>query len=414
MNRLGIVQSNRRYLDKNSTLGTTDVAIIGAGPYGLSLAAHLKAHKVEFRIFGKPMETWLTQMPRDMRLKSEGFASSLYDPGNSFTLGCYCKSAGLPYADVGLPVPLETFASYGLEFQRRLVPELEQKLVVSLVPRSSGLEIGLEDGEAALARRVVVAVGISHFQNIPAVFADIPEEFLTHSSRHRTFDRFREREVVVIGAGASALDVAAALHQAGAAVQVFARDSQIHFHEPPGRVPRPFLERIQAPMTGLGPGWRSLLCTKAPLLFHKMPQRFRAEVVRRHLGPAGGWFVKDQVVGKVALHPGTLVTAASVRNNRIHLQFKNGNGASRSVSADHVITATGYRVDLRKVGFLNSDVWMGIRSLGHVPALSSNFESSMPGLYFIGAAAAQSFGPMLRFAYGAGFTSRRLAKHLAS
>ena len=395
------------------TMEMVDVAIIGSGPYGLSLAAHLKGQGVEFRIFGKPMDTWLTQMPQNMRLKSEGFASSLYDPDAAFTLGEYCRGAGVPYADLGLPVRRETFAAYGLEFQRRFVPELEQKLAASLVRSSSGFEIGLEDGETALARRIVVAVGISHFQNIPPLLAALPEEFVTHSSRHFTFDRFQGREVIVIGAGASALDVASALHQAGASTQVIARDSKIHFHDPPGPIPRPLLERIQYPMTGLGPGWRSLFCTSAPLVFHKMPERFRVEVARRHLGPAAAWFVKSEVVGKVGLHTGLKVTNASVANDRVHLQVTNGDGVARTVSADHVIAATGYQVDLRRVGFLNSDVWMGIRSVGRAPALSANFESSMPGLYFTGAACATSFGPLVRFAYGAGFTSRRLSKHLA-
>lgn len=390
-----------------------DVAIIGSGPYGLSLAAHLKKRGVGFRIFGKPMDTWLTQMPQNMRLKSEGFASSLFDPGATFTLRDYCRDKGIAYADIGLPVALDTFAAYGQEFQRRLVPELEQKLVTSLIPCSSGFEVGLEDGAVALTRKVVVAVGISHFQNMPRVFSALPEEFVTHSSRHRTFDEFKGREVIVIGAGASALDVAAELHQAGASAQVMARDSKILFHGPPGRVPRPLLERVQAPMTGLGPGWRSLLCTNAPLVFHAMPQWFRVEVVRRHLGPAGGWFVKDQVMGKVPLYTSRTVVGAGIQHGRIHLQVTNGDGVLRTVSADHVIAATGYQVDLRRVGFLNSDVWMGIRSVNLAPVLSANFESSMPGLYFIGAASANSFGPLVRFAYGAGFTSRWLSRHLA-
>jgi cation diffusion facilitator CzcD-associated flavoprotein CzcO len=359
------------------------------------------------------MGTWLTQMPQNMRLKSEGFASSLYDPDASFSLRDYCQSQDLPYADVGFPIPLETFSSYGLAFQRRLVPELEQKFATSLVPRSSGFEIALEGGEVAIARCVIVAVGISHFQYVPPALGGLPQEFVTHSSCHRTFDEFRGREVCVIGAGASALDVAAALYEAGAEVQVVARSPVIHFHEPPGRNPRPLLERIQAPQTGLGPGWRSLFCTSAPLVFHKMPQRFRMEVVRRHLGPAAGWFVKDKVVGKVGLQAGLTVIKANTEGNRVHLTVSNGNGSPRTISADHVIAATGYQVDLRRIQFLNSDVWSGIRLAGHAPALSDNFESTMPGLYFVGAASANSFGPLVRFAYGAGFTARRLSKHLS-
>lgn len=359
------------------------------------------------------MDTWLTQMPQDMHLKSEGFASSIFDPHSAFTLRHYCESLSLPYADIGKPVPLGTFAAYGLEFQKRLVPELEQKLVTSLIPSSAGFELGFDDGTTATARKVVVAVGISHFQYIPPALSALPNEFVTHSSGHRTFDRFKGREVVVVGAGASALDVAASLHQAGAATRVIARHSKIHFHDPPGAQPRPFMDRVRAPMTGLGPGWRSFLCTSAPLVFHSMPERFRVKVVRRHLGPAGGWFIKDQVVGKVELLAGLKVGGATVENGRVHLRLQNGDGGGRTISADHVISATGYQVDLRRVGFLNSDVWMGIRSVDRAPSLSTNFESSMPGVYFVGAASANSFGPLVRFAYGAGFTARRLSRHLA-
>ena len=109
-------------------LRTTDVAIVGAGPYGLSIAAHLSQLGVPFRIFGKPMDSWLTQMPRGMLLKSEGFASSVYHPEGSLTLGQYCREKRLPYADIGTPVPLETFCEYGLAFQRQFVPTLEAKI----------------------------------------------------------------------------------------------------------------------------------------------------------------------------------------------------------------------------------------------------------------------------------------------
>src|SRR6266852_6499634 len=183
-----------------------DVTIIGAGPYGLSIAAHLRPCGLKFRIFGSPMDTWMTKMPKGMRLKSEGFASSLYDPDSAFTLASYCKQEGIPYADMGNPVPLETFASYGLEFQKRFVPDLEDNLVVSMDRSLSGFDIRLDDGELVTARKVVAAVGISHFQYVPPVLSALPEEFVTHSSRHTSFGRFKGRDVTVIGAGASALD----------------------------------------------------------------------------------------------------------------------------------------------------------------------------------------------------------------
>lgn len=391
-----------------------DVGIIGAGPYGLSVAAHLGALGITFRIFGSPMHTWLTQMPQGMRLKSEGFASTLYDPDATFSLANYCSQQGLPYADLGFPIPLETFAAYGQEFQRRLVPGLEDKQVVALDRDSAGFLIRLEDGDVIAARQVIVAVGISHFQFVPAVLADLPKEFVTHSSAHHAFDHFRGREVTVIGGGASAADVAAALVRTGASTQIVARRPVFRFHDPPGPLPRPLMQRIRNPMTGLGPGWRSLLCTSAPLLFHKMPQRLRLEIARRHLGPAAGWFVKDQLAGHVPFHLGWRLHQAKVEDGRVLLQLVNRDGATQTLNTQHVIAATGYKVDLHRLTFLSPGIRSGIRSVEDTPILSSTFESSIPGLYFVGAASANSLGPLARFAFGAGFTARRLYRRFAN
>src|SRR5215471_7095303 len=250
-----------------------NVAIIGAGPYGLSIAAHLRARGIEFRIFGRPMDSWLTQMPKGMRLKSEGFASSLYDPNLEFTLGAYCKREGLPYADLGLPVPLETFTAYGLEFQKRFVPNLENKQVVSVRRSLYGFEVRLEQDELLDARRVIMAVGIGHFGYIPSVLAALSEEFVTHSSRHHRLENFQGKQVAIVGAGASALDLAALMHQAGASVQLIARKPVIRFHDPPSGKPRSLAQRIKVPLTGIGSGWKVFFYTHAPHLFHLLPEQ---------------------------------------------------------------------------------------------------------------------------------------------
>jgi len=389
-----------------------DVTIIGAGPYGLSIAAHLKPRGLKFRIFGNPMHTWRTKMPRGMHLKSEGFASCLYDPDSGFTLADYCKQEGIPYADLGSPVPLDVFISYGMEFQKRFVPDLEDRLVVSVRRAPVGFLVTLEDGEVIATRKVVTAVGLSHFEYVPPILSDLSEEFVTHSSRHSKLDHFRGREITVLGAGASALDLAALLIQAGAFVQLIARAHVIQFHDR-GRVPRPLLDKLRHPTTGLGPGWRSLLCTSLPWAFRYLPERFRLSFVRRHLGPAPTWFVKDQVVGRVPFHLGVNITQARVQDGRVHLQLTDSTGARRTLVSDHVIAATGYHVDLRRLTFLDSDIQARLRSVDQTPVLSPNFESSVPGLYFVGTAAAHTFGPLLRFAFGAGFTAKRLSKHLA-
>jgi hypothetical protein len=391
-----------------------DVAIIGAGPYGLSIAAHLRAAKVDFRIFGSPMHTWSAEMPRGMRLKSDGIASSLYDPDSQFTLEAYCKKNGLPYADVGIPIPRETFVAYGLEFQKRFVPQLEEKSIVSLKPSIGGYQLGLDDGEDVTARRVIVAVGLSYYQYVPPVFSALPETHVTHSSKHKTLDRFKDREVIVVGAGASALDTAALLHNAGAHVQVVARAPAIRLWNPPPPPPASLLQWLRQPMSGLGRGWKLYLCANAPLVFRLMPEQFRLDKVKRVLGPSPAWFIKQDIEGKVPLNPGLSIKDVRIQNGRVKLEVADNAGATRTFEADHIIAATGYRVDLGRLPFLDSNLLAQIRSVENTPVLSSNFESSLPGLYFVGTSAANTFGPVLRFAVGAKFTARRLARHLAA
>jgi thioredoxin reductase len=393
-------------------MSAVDVAVIGAGPYGLSVAAHLQASGLDVRTFGRSMETWSTRMPKGMRLKSEGFASSLSDPDSRFSLADYCKQQGCEYADVGLPVPLDRFVSYGHAFEQRFVPGLEDKLVVAIRQAAGAFEVRLDDEETVTARRVVMAVGLGHFDRVPPLFDGLPKEFVTHSSRHSTLDHFKEREIAVIGAGASALDLAALLHQAGAAVHVVARDSVIRFHDPP-EIPRAPWKRIRFPMTGIGSGWKPLFCAAAPSLFRQLPERFRLRVVERLLGPAPAWFIKNETVGHVRFHLGASVSRAAIDHHRVRLHLRDHAGVESALHVDHVIAATGYKVDLDRLPFLDPALRAGIRRVAQAPALSANFESSVPGLYFVGTASANTFGPLMRFVYGTGFTARRLTRHLA-
>lgn len=389
-----------------------DVAIIGSGPYGLSIAAHLKAAGVDFRIFGKPMDMWISHMPKGMHLKSESFASSLFDPDGSFPIEAYYNQHGLPYKRIGSPVPLEVFSGYGLEFQRRFVPELEQEFVASVRREGTGFSVSLSSGESFYAQRVVVAVGLTHYAYLPKQLADLPQEFVTHSYQHAELERFRGQAVGVLGAGASALDLAALLHQVGASVHVIARGSSIRFHDPPKSHPPSLMARIRRPFTGLGPGWRLWMCANLPLVFRLMPEDFRVDQVHRVLGPAPGWFVKEQVVGKVKFQLESTVTGAEVEGHKVNLHIKDGGGQRVKLPFDHLIAATGYRTDVRRLPFLEAGIVSDLSLVEASPALSANFESSVPNLFFVGVAAANTFGPLLRFAFGAGFAAPRISAHL--
>jgi cation diffusion facilitator CzcD-associated flavoprotein CzcO len=390
-----------------------DIVIVGTGPYGLSIAAHLRKLGLSFRIFGRPMDSWLAHMPKDMLLKSDGFASDLSDPDRELTLKKFCAERGIEYGDTTIPIRLDTFTQYGLTFQERMVPELENKMVVTIDRTPEGYLLRLDDGETLKCRRVVLAVGITHFEHVPDTLAHLPPEFLSHSARHHDVEQFRGRSVVVIGGGASALDWAGLLHNAGVQVQLVARQAVLKFHNKPAEQKRSLWERIRRPQTGLGPGWRSRFYANAPAVFHRLPESLRLEIVRRTLGPSGGFFVRDTVMNHVPLLLGQTTERAEVRDGKVHLHLRARDGSEREIQADHVIAATGYKVDLERLTFLSSEIRSKVKTVVRTPVLSSTCESSVRGLYFVGVAAANSFGPVMRFAFGADFTARTVARALA-
>jgi thioredoxin reductase len=388
-----------------------ETAIIGAGPYGLSVAAHLRRQGIQFRIFGRLMDSWRTHMPKGMMLKSDGFASNIYDPEDSYTLKHFCAERGIEYSDTGIPVRLETFTAYGMAFKDRMVPELEDKLVVGLDRLPDGFLLKLDDGESVTARRVVLAVGITHFQHVPASLAQLPPKFVSHSYHHHNLEPFRGRSVAVLGGGASATDLAGLLRDSDAEVQLVARQGSLKFHgKPQVGKPRSLWQRIRSPQSGLGPGWRSRFIANAPSAFHCLPERLRLEIVRTHLGPSGGWFAKEKVMGRVPLHLGYDVESADVRDGKVRLHLRGADGTAREIVTEHVIAATGYKVDVERLQFLSGEIRSKLIVVEGAPVLSSTFESSIPGLFFVGVAAANSFGPVMRFAFGAGFAARRVMR----
>lgn len=397
---------------QNVMASITDVAIIGAGPYGLSCSAYLRGCGVEHVIFGSPMAAWRENMPAGMSLKSDGFASSLYDPQDRWTLRRYCADHGLPYADLGLPVSLETFIAYGLFFQTQLVPSLDRREVVRVSAAHGRFCLDLSDGDAIHAKRVVLATGINYYRHIPPELRHLPVEALTHSSEHQDVAALRGRRIAIIGRGASAVDLAMLAHEAGAEVQLVTRSPRIAFHAPP-RESRNLWVRLRYPTTGVGPGWWNYFYWRAPGLFQHLPAAMRYEHVRTALGPAPGWFVRNRVEGKFPVHLGWNVTGATVKNSHVALNIKAANGKAAEIKADHIIAATGFQTDIARLGFLDEPLKRKIATAHGAPLLSKHFESSVPDLYFVGMPSAPTFGPVMRFAVGSRFTADRLSRHLA-
>ena len=389
-----------------------DVAIVGAGPYGLSLAAHLRAAGVNYRQFGKPMRLWRGAMPQGMFLKSQGFASNLSDPGGTRTLEAFCQATGHPYASYGLPVPLENFINYGQWFQSELDLKVEEILVTGVVQRADGFALTLADDEQLVARRVAVAIGVEHFAYVPEPLRQLPAELCTHSSAHTDLAAFRGKEVVVVGAGQSALESAALLHENGAIVQVIARRRELAWNGEPLPLDRPFLQRLREPEAGLGSGWATWFYSNHPDLFRRLPRNTRVYRARTALGPAGACWLRPRVERQFPVMVSHAVTWAKPQGERVRLGVTTPSGASRELEADHVIAATGYRIDLSQLQFLPEAIRSRLRTVASSPVVGRDYQSSVPGLYFIGPAVAPTMGPVMRFVFGTWHAAPVVARHV--
>jgi thioredoxin reductase len=391
-----------------------DVAIVGAGPYGLSLAAHLNRAGVSVRQFGKVMNPWRTAMPQGMFLKSQGFASNLSDPDGTHTLAAFCRATGRPYADYGLPVPLEDFIAYGQWFAAEHAPGLEDTIVTGVTPSGGAFGLALATGETARARRVVVATGIEHFAHTPGELSALPSSVCTHSSAHTDLAALGGRQVVVVGAGQSALETAALLHEHGAGVQIVTREQRVVWNGPPLPSARPLYQRMAEPEAGLGSGWSTWFYSRHPKLFRHLPAATRVYRARTALGPAGASWLRERVEGQFPIHTGHSLRWATAEDPGVTLGLVTVDGRHRELAVDHVIAATGYRSDLSRLAFLGPAVTARLRTIAGTPAVGKDYQSSVPGLYFMGPGVAPTFGPVMRFVYGADHAARATAPRLAA
>ncbi|MFB7502755.1 FAD-dependent oxidoreductase [Streptomyces broussonetiae] len=400
---------------------TRPVAVIGAGPFGLSTAAHLRARGIPVRVFGDPMVSWRDHMPEGMILKSTPAASSLDCPQPGHTLADYCDAAGISRLVTDEDViPVETFIAYGEWFQQKLLPDLERVRVVSVDrvavrATGGGFELKLDSGELFTARAVVVATGLSGLAHLPAELAAAAADGpsltgpVSHSSQHHDLGRFAGRELIVVGAGQSALETAALAAEAGARVRVVARGrGRVAFGAPPWEQPR------LRPESPFGRAWSLWALSYYPHPYHRLPEATRHYLVRRVLGPLGAWWLRERFEARVQVQDVERVVSAEVCDGSPVLTVRTHGGRTERLAADHVIAATGYRVALAAMDFLGHGLRTRLATSRGTPKLGAGCVSSVPGLYFTGLPAASSYGPVMRFVCGTEFASPYLAKHLAA
>jgi len=380
---------------------STDVAIIGAGPYGLAAAAHLRRAGVETRILGEPMSFWQT-MPAGMLLRSNRTATSIAEYRGPLSLDSYAADTGDPLV---MPFPLTRFLDYGMWVQRRVATDVDRRRVVRLDRDGEGFTLHLSDGDRLRARRVVVAGGVAPFAHRPAGTAGLPREFVSHTGEHRDLGVLADRRVLVVGGGQSALESAALLHEKGADVEVVVRAGRVNwlhggkYHRILGRA----APLVYAP-TDVGPMGLSRLVA-VPDLFRQLPRTVQEPLAYRAIRPAGAaWLVPR--LREVPVHLRTGVRSAAVRSGALEVELTDG---GRRV-VDHLLLGTGYRVDVARYPFLAPELTAAVQRVGGYPVLRRGLESSVPGLHFVGAPAAWSFGPTMRFVAGSWYASRSVTR----
>lgn len=392
-------------MSPNATTSPEQPIVVGAGPYGLAVTAYLRAAGLDPHVIGDPMVFWRRNMPRGMLLRSAWEASHIADPHRQLTLDRYAAERGEAIPE---PIPLDDFIAYGDWVQGQVAPNVDRREVVEIDREDGRLLVRFDNGQAMAAERVIVATGLRDFPRRPPLFSDLDPSLVSHSADHDDLAGFAGRRVLVVGGGQSALESAALLREASAEVEVLVRAGVIHWL-PNGRV-APRLgpaRRILYPPTDVGPPGLNWIVA-VPEAFRSLPYRLQGPTARRCIRPAGAHWLRSRLAG-VPLETSRAITSATATGDGVEVGLDGGE--RRRV--DHVLLATGYGIDVDKYTVLAPALRRAVRRRLGAPLLTAGFESSIAGLHFVGAAGAESFGPIMRFVAGTGFTGREVARAIA-
>ena len=372
----------------------TNLLIIGAGPFGLAMAAYAKHLDIDHLVVGKPMDFWKSNMPQGLILRSA--CDWHLDPLEIHTIEKYLQAKNLTPGDVE-PLSLEFYLGYATWFQEQKriepIPSFVQRLD-HLDGTRNLFEATLDDGETLRAKNVLLAIGFRYFKNIPAELAAVlPAGSFSHTCDLVDFDDLKGKRCLIIGGRQSAFEWTALLHEHGAAaIHVSYRHETPAFKESDWS----WVSRLVDAMVG-NPGWYRGL---SPGQKEQVNQRFWVEG-RSKLEP---WLWPRISNETVKVWPKTQVVSCDERPD-VGLEVNLDVG--ETLTLDHIILATGYKVNMVKVPFLaNGNILSRLGIKDGYPILDEHFQSNIPGLFITSIPATQDFGPFFAFTVGAGASAR--------
>lgn len=360
-----------------------DLIIVGAGPYGLALAAHAKEKNIRCKVIGYPMDFWKNKMPAQMFIRTKLAFTSLSDPDNYYTLQRYEQEEGLTFA---YPLSRKIFTDYAQWFIAKTGITIEHDFVQKVSKEDGTFHVHTERGESYQAQQVAIAVGLTNAAYVPDVFQTLPDSFCSHTAGYTSFEQFKGKKVLVVGGGQSAWEAAALLHQENA-------ETILSYRRPERLAPKKNTNARQQELLGK---------------YYHMSAEEKQKVTEELDRPTVSDFLLPLVEGKVRQIPSTRINKVTLDadQNQVNVFFDNG----ETIAVDHIITATGYRFDPQKLTFLAPLLEELQLSDDNNTIVDECFQSSIKGLYFTGPATVYNHGYAFRFIAGVGYTAGEICK----
>jgi len=358
----------------------TDLLIIGAGPFGLAIAAQASHAGVDHLVAGKPMEFWKQNMPQGMYLRSA--CDWHLDPVNIHTIEKFLETRGQTPPDVE-PLSLAFYLEYAEWFQT-------QKQITTLpsyikqLNHTTDFVATTTDGDTIRAQHVAIAPGFKHFANIPdEIKARLPEGRFSHTCEFTDFSSAANKRYLIVGGRQSAFEWAALLLEAGARAIFIS-----HRHDTPA-----FAESDWSWVNPLVDGM-----AENPNWFRRLSQTEKDAVSRKQWAEGRlklePWLGPRLASNHVKILPNTEVASSVERDGELVVKLSNG----EEIVCDKVIFATGYKVDISRVPVLSSgNIPDQLETRNGFPVLDDHLQTSVPGLFITSMPAIQDFGPFFGF-----------------